>query len=150
NPKAVVKSNFVGVVADKQWQAQQAAAALDVTWADGAKLPAQDGFYDYMRQQPSRDAYTVVADDVEQVVTGAARTVKATYLHPYQIHGSMGSSCGVADVKGTGANATATVWSATQGIYPMRDSVALLLGIPANRVRAIYVEGSGCYGINGA
>ena len=80
----------------------------------------------------------------------AARTVKATYLHPYQIHGSIGSSCAVADVKGTGANATATVWSATQGIYPIRDSVALVLGIPRDRVRAIYVEGSGCYGINGA
>src|SRR5207244_2922415 len=96
------------------------------------------------------DSDTVLSDDVDQMFEQAARTVKATYLHPYQIHGSMGSSCAVADVKGSGANATATLWSATQGIYPIRDSVALILGTARDKVRAIYVEGSGCYGINGA
>lgn len=150
NVKVVVKKDFVGVVADKQWQAIQAAAALQVTWSDPPMLPDQDSFYDYMRKQPSRDSYTVVSDDVDQIFKQAARTVQATYLYPYQMHGSMGSSCAVADVKGNGANATATVWSATQGIYPIRDSVALILGIPTDRVRAIYVEGSGCYGINAA
>ena len=150
NVKVVVKKDFVGVVADKQWQAQQAAAALQVTWSEAPKLPNQEGFYDYMRKQPARDSYTIVSDDVDQMFKQAARTVKATYLHPYQIHGSLGSSCAVADVKGSGADATATVWSATQGIYPIRDSVATVLGMPASKVRAIYVEGSGCYGINGA
>jgi CO/xanthine dehydrogenase Mo-binding subunit len=150
NVKVVVKKDFVGVVADKQWQAIQAAAALLVTWSDGVTLPDQRGFYDYMRKQPSRDSYTVAADDVDQMFKQAARTVNATYLHPYQIHGSLGTSCAVADVRGTGANATATVWSASQGIYPIRDSVALILGVPKENVRAIFVEGSGCYGINGA
>jgi nicotinate dehydrogenase subunit B len=150
NVKVVVKNDFVGVVADRQWQAIQAAAALQVTWSKPAALPSQDGFYDYMRKQPSRDAYSVLADDVDQKLKDAARVVKATYLHPYQMHGSLGTSCAVADVKGTGASATATVWCASQGIYPSRDSVALLLGVPKENVRAIYVEGSGCYGLNAA
>jgi nicotinate dehydrogenase subunit B len=66
------------------------------------------------------------------------------------MHGSLASSCAVADVRGgTGASATATIWSATQGVYPQRDSVAMVLGIPNANVRVIFTEGSGCYGLNG-
>jgi CO/xanthine dehydrogenase Mo-binding subunit len=151
NPQVVVKKDFVGVVADSQWHAINAAAALDVTWSKGAALPVFDQLYDWMRKQPSRDAYTVNSGDVDQNIKNAAKAVSSTYLHPYQMHGSMGSSCAVADVRGgTGANATAKIWSATQGVYPQRDSAALVLGIPAGNVRVIFVEGSGCYGINGA
>ena len=53
--KVVVRNNFVGVVAEKQWQAAQAAKDLKVTWKPGPSLPAQKDFYDYMRKQPSRD-----------------------------------------------------------------------------------------------
>src|SRR5260370_10985061 len=66
------------------------------------------------------------------------------------MHGSIGRSGDVADVQGSGPNGTGTIWSATQGVYPQRDSVALLLGIPRENVRVIFVEGSGCYGLNGA
>jgi len=72
--------------------------------------------------------------------------VKATYRYPYQMHGSMGSSCAVADVQGQ----KATVWSATQSAYPTRSGVALVLGILADDVRVVFTRGAGCYGINGA
>src|SRR5262249_1090912 len=130
NVRVVVKNDFVGVVADRQWEAIQAAATLQVTWSQGIRLPSQDSLYDYMRKQPSRDAYTVLNDDVDQNLKDAGRVVKATYLHPYQMHGSLGTSCAVADVRGSGASATARVWSASQGIYPVRDNVAFLLGVP--------------------
>lgn len=149
NVKVVVKNDFVGVVADKEWQALQAAGALKVTWSQAA-LPDQGTFFDYMRQQPSRDSYTVVASDVDQQLAQASQVVSATYFHPYQMHGSIGTSCAVADVKGTGASGSATIWGPTQGVYPQRDSVAAVLGIPPANVRVIYTDGSGCYGINGA
>jgi nicotinate dehydrogenase subunit B len=144
--KVVVKNNFVGVVAEKPWQAMQAAAQLKATWTAGAGLPAQRGFYDYLRQQPSRDAFVVNSNDVEQTLRGAAATLKATYVHPYQMHASMGTSCAVADVQGN----KATVWSATQSAYPTRSGVALVLGVPADNVRVIFTRGAGCYGINGS
>ena len=62
------------------------------------------------------------------------------------MHGSIGSSCAVADVRGT----TATIWSATQAVYPLRDTTAMVLGLRPDNVRVIFVRGSGCYGINGA
>lgn len=142
----VVKKNFVGVVAEKPWQAIQAAGKLKARWTPGAGLPGHEGFYDYLRKQPSRDAYVVNSGDVEQKMTSATKVLKATYLHPYQMHGSMGPSCAVADVQ----KDKATVWSPTQSAYPTRSGVATLLGMPVENVRVIYARGSGCYGINGA
>jgi CO/xanthine dehydrogenase Mo-binding subunit len=144
--KVVVKNNFVGVVADKQFQAAQAAARLKVVWKPGPGLPSQPGFYEYLRKQPSRDSLVVDSKDVDGRMSAAAQIVKATYYHPYQMHGSIGASCAVADVQGS----TARIWSPTQGVYPQRDSVAMVLGMPAENVRVTYARGSGCYGCNGA
>jgi CO/xanthine dehydrogenase Mo-binding subunit len=149
-PQVVVKNDFVGVVADTQWNATQAASALDVTWSDPATLPDQATLYTWMQQQPSADSYTVNSGDTDQMLKAAATKVSAQYLHPYQMHGSLASSCAVADVRGgSGSSASAKIWSATQGVYPQRDSVAMVLGIPPANVRVIFVEGSGCYGLNG-
>ncbi len=144
--KVVVKNNFVGVVFEKQWQAIQAAEKLTATWKPGPSLPPQASFYDRMRTLPSRDTLLVDSKDVEANLGSAAQVVRATYLHPYQMHGSVGSSCAVADVKAD----SATIWSPTQGVYPQRDSCAMVLGMPKEKVKVIYSRGSGCYGINGA
>jgi nicotinate dehydrogenase subunit B len=144
--KVVVKNNFVGVVFEKQWQAIQAAEKLKATWKPGPALPAQASFHDHMRKLPSRDTFVVDSKDVDANLASAAHVVRATYLHPYHMHGSVGSSCAVADVKADGA----TIWSPTQGVYPQRDSCAMVLGMPKEKVKVIYARGSGCYGINGA
>ena len=84
--------------------------------------------------------------DVTPKLAGAATVVKATYHHPYQMHSSSSSSCAVADVR----NDQATIWSATQAVYPQRNSAAMLLGLTPEQVHVIFARGSGCYGINGA
>ena len=144
--KIVVRKNFVGVVAEKQWQAIQAAQKLKVRWTDGAELPAQKTFFQTMTQQPSRDTLLVDSKDVAQKLAASSAVLQATYMYPYQMHGSIGTSCAVADFK----NNRVTVWSGTQSVYPTRSVVAALLGIPLENVRVIYVRGSGCYGLNGA
>jgi len=144
--KVVVRSNFVGVVAEKQWQAAQAAKDLKVTWKPGPGLPAQKDFYDYIRKQPSGEVMLVNSNDVDNKLKSASRVLKATYLHPYQAHGSIGSSCAVADVQ----QRHATVWSATQSVYPTLHGVSALTGLPLDSVRVIFVRGSGCYGLNAA
>ena len=144
--KVVVRKNFVGVVAEKQWQAAQAVKDLKVTWKPGAGLPAQEDFYDHLRKQPARDSMLVNSNDVDDKLKSASRVLKATYFHPYQAHGSIGSSCAVADVRGL----KATVWSATQSVYPTRHGVSALTGLPLDNIRVIFVRGSGCYGLNAA
>ena len=144
--KVVVKSDFVGVVADKPWQAVQAADRLRVTWSAGAALPPQDDVYQWIRRQPSADSRLIDSGDVDATLASAASVVRATYHYPYQMHGSVGTSCAVADVQGD----RATLWSATQSAYPTRNTTASILGLKQENVRVIYRRGSGCYGINGA
>jgi nicotinate dehydrogenase subunit B len=143
----VVRKNFVGVVCEKPWQAIQAARKLKATWKPGEPLGDQSRLYDRLRSQtPVRDALVVDSGDVEQALGRAATVIKATYRYPYQMHGSMGTSCAVADVR----DGAATVWSPTQSAYPTRSGVAMLLGLPVEKVHVIFRRGAGCYGLNGA
>jgi CO/xanthine dehydrogenase Mo-binding subunit len=153
SPQLVQVNDFVGVVADTEWHAIKAATALasGITWSQGDVLPAQSDLYTYMTQQPSRDSFSVNTGDVDQVMASAAKVITAQYRYPYQMHGALAASCAVADVRGgTGQTATVKVWSATQGVYNMRTVLSNLLRIPAANIEVIFVEGSGCYGHNGA
>jgi CO/xanthine dehydrogenase Mo-binding subunit len=142
----VVKGNFVGVVANKPWQAIQAAARLTIGWTGGEPLRPQADLYRDLRTQPARDTLLVDSGDTDERLSRASAVVRATYHHPYQMHGSIGTSCAVADVRGT----SATLWSATQSAFPMRNTTAAVLGLASENVRVIYTRGAGCYGINGA
>ena len=144
--KVVTRKNFVGVVAEKPWQAIQAAAKLKVNWTPGPALPKQAEFHESLRHQPSRDILLVDSTDSAAELAKAATVLKATYEHPYQMHGSVGSSCAVADVQSD----KATVYSPTQGVWYQKTTCAMILGLKPENVHAIFRRGSGCYGLNGA
>ena len=144
--RVVVKRDFVGVVAEKPWQAIQGAGRLTVTWSGGSGLPLQSDLYERLREQPALDNLVVDSGDVDETLATATSTITATYRHPYQMHGSVGTSCAVAVVRTAGA----TVWSATQAVHPLKSTLAMLLGLSPASVRVVFRRGSGCYGINGA
>ncbi len=145
--KVVVKKNFVGVVAEKPWQAIQAAEKLKVDWTPGSGLPSHADFYEHLRnQKPTRDTLLVDSKDVEQKLAESATVMNATYHHPYQMHGSVGSSCAVADVQSD----KATIYSSTQAVWYQRNTAAIVLGLKPEDLHVIYRPGSGCYGLNGA
>ncbi|HEX8115588.1 MAG TPA: molybdopterin cofactor-binding domain-containing protein, partial [Kofleriaceae bacterium] len=143
----VVRESFVGVVARTQYAAMVAAQQLQVRWKPGPALPPRETFFDFLRRQPSRDQVAVDSSDVDAALgRGGDRVIRARYTYPYQMHGSVGPSCAVADVRADGV----TVWSPTQSVYPTRSCIARLLGIPVETVRVVFKRGSGCYGLNGA
>ncbi len=144
--KVVVRKDFVGVVAKTQYAAVQAARQLRTEWKPGPKLPPQYSFFEHIKTQPSHDSLAVDSKDVDEHLAASGRVVRAKYTYPFQMHGSLGPSCAVADVKAH----SATIWSATQSAYPTRDVTAKLLGLAPDSVRVIYTRGSGCYGLNGA
>jgi nicotinate dehydrogenase subunit B len=144
--KVMVRKDFVGVVAETQHGAASAARQLAVQWNPGPELPAQESFFEHLQKQSARDVLSVDSQDVEPQLAAANSVIRARYTYPYQMHGSVGASCAVADVKPE----SATVWSATQSAYPTRSIMAKLLNLPPDKVRVIYVRGSGCYGLNGA
>jgi nicotinate dehydrogenase subunit B len=144
--KVVVRKDFVGVVAETQYAAMLAARQLAVRWNEGPELPSQKDFSEHLQAQPSKDTLSVDSGDVEKALAAGGNIVRARYTYPHQMHGSVGASCAVADVK----TDQATIWSATQSAYPTRSIAAKILNLPLEKVRVIYVRGSGCYGLNGA
>ena len=144
--RVVRKGTFVGVVAEREEQAERAAKALSVTWTATPVLPEPANLYARFKALATNARVVGESGDVDAALRSAARVVRATYRWPFQLHASIGASCAVADVR----DGKATVWSATQGAHQLCAPIAALLGIPEAQVRVIFTEGSGCYGHNGA
>src|SRR5262249_53144032 len=140
------RNNLGAGGAEGEEQAMGGGDALEVSWQT-APLPSHKNlFADLTTMTPTTDRVLIDTFDVDKALAGAAKTLTATYKYPIQMHGSMGASAAVASVTGN----TATVWSSTQGVYQLRAAIATAIGLPAQNVHVVYVEGSGCYGINGA
>lgn len=145
--KVVVRKDFVGVVAETQYAAIQAAQKLQIEWNPGPPLPDQANFFEeYLVKQPSRDTLFVDSGDVDKQLAAAHKVVRARYTWPYQMHGSIGTSCAVADVR----HGSATIWSPTQSVYPTRSCLSMILGLPVDKIHVVFRRGAGCYGLNGA
>jgi CO/xanthine dehydrogenase Mo-binding subunit len=143
--KVVQDGNFLGVVAQTEWAAIQAARSLKVIWsAPATKFPANpEEMYAYLKNTKSFVERTgAEKGNAASALAQAAKTFEATYRWPYQMHGMIGPSCAVADVRGD----KATIWAGSQAPFITRKGVATLLGIPETNVHFIYRGASGCYG----
>ena len=141
----VREGKFVGVVAKTEWAAIKAARALKVTWSKPtSKVPATpDELFAYLRNtKPVRTLKAVAKGNVAAAMAQGKKNFRATYHWPFQMHGMIGPSCSIADVKG----GKATVWSGPQGPFRTRATVAAILGLKPQDVRIIYHEASGSYG----
>ena len=140
--RVVRKGDFVGVVAEREWDAIKAARALKVTWQESATLPSNADLFERMRAAKTTD--TVIADwgDAPNAFAQAAHVASSTYRCPYQSHAPFGPNCALADVGPNGA----LVMSSTQDIYNSRDMLAQVLGLPIDKIRVQYYEGSGTFG----
>ena len=140
----VVVGDFVGVVAEREEHAVQAARQLCVAWRGAPAPPDLNQPESALRAQPSTPRTLVDRGDVEAAIAGAATPMHRTYLWPYQMHASIGPSCAVADVQAAGV----VVWSGTQNPPWLRADLARLLGRPEHEIEVVRVEAAGCYGRN--
>jgi CO/xanthine dehydrogenase Mo-binding subunit len=142
--KVVRDGRFLAVIADGEWRAVKVAAALAAAarWDVPAALPAGADAAALVR------ALTGETDTILARGTPGApgRTLRAAYTKPFQLHASIGPSCAVALLD----EGRYTVWTHTQGVFPLRAALAELLAAPKEMIRCIHAEGSGCYGHNGA
>jgi nicotinate dehydrogenase subunit B len=143
---AVVRDgSFLGVIAEREEQAIKASVALDKSakWTAGPPLPDPAGIYDHLLSLPSEAS---VISEKQAALPDGVRVFEATYRRPYTAHASIGPSCAVAEFK----DGKMTVWTHTQGVFPLRGNLAMGLKLPADKVHCIHAEGSGCYGHNAA
>jgi len=146
--RVVWRKDFLGLIAEREWDAIRAAEKLKVEWSKaGPAFPETAGIYDHIRKAPVRKRDEgKPTGNVDEAMRTAARVVEAEYEWPFQSHASMGPACALVEIK----DGQATCWTGSQKSHFVRDGVAAMLGLPPDKVRAIWVPGPGAYGRNDA
>ena len=146
--KVVWDKGFLGVVADREWDAIQAAEKLKVEWSQvQPPFPDQAKLYDHIRKAPVRTGKVEKQNgNVEEAFKTAAKVIEADYEWPFQSHASMGPACALVEIK----DGQVTCWSGTQKSHFVQQGLALTLGMPEDKVRVIHRTSPGSYGRNDA
>ena len=144
---AVIQNgSFLAVVAQREEQAIRAQEVLqkNAQWKLANDLPQSlAAWFRGMKQKPTVDT-TVSAK--QAIAKPAVKVLSAQFTKPFIAHGSIGPSCAVALMQDGGI----TVWTHSQGMYPLRADLIKTLGLPAEKIICIHKEGSGMYGQSGA
>jgi nicotinate dehydrogenase subunit B len=142
--KVVWDKGFLGVVADKEWDAIKASQQLKVEWSDAKPpFPDQAALYDHIRKADVRKREVgKETGNVDDAFKSAARVIEAEYEWPFQSHAPMGPACAVVEIK----DGNVTCWTGSQKPHFVQSGIALSLNIPEEKVRSIWVTGPGSYG----
>jgi nicotinate dehydrogenase subunit B len=144
--KVVREGNFLGVVAETEWGAIKAAQSLQAAWSKWEGLPEQSRLYEVVRATKiNKDDVTGNLGHVQEALPKSAKTLKATYDFAIHTHGSIGPSCAIVELR----DGQLICWTASQATHNLRKQLAAMMSMPAENVRCVYLEGSGCYGRNG-
>ena len=137
--------NFAAVLAAREEDAIEAAKKLHAkaVWSDGPGI-AED-YYAWLKAHPTENNVTKEKADPAAKARGVKR-LQAEYRKPFICHASIGPSCALARLQGD----TLEVWSQTQGMFGLRQEIAMVLGMPEEKIIVRHAEGAGCYGHNGA
>ena len=146
--KVVWDKGFLGVVADREWDAIQAAQQLKVEWSDTPPpFPDQAALYDHIRKASVRKRQIEKENgNIDEAFKSAAKVIEAEYEWPFQSHASMGPACALVEIK----DGQVTCWSGTQKSHFQQQGLASTLGVPLESVRVIWKAGPGSYGRNDA
>ena len=149
--RLVRDGSFLAVAAEDEHQAIRAAARV----AAAARGPRRGGLderpipdqllHNRRESFPVRDCRPR-EEPVPEPPPDTPRTVRAVYERPYQMHGSLGPSAALARFDAD----RLTVWTHSQGVYPLRASIAETLGLAPESVDVEHAPGAGCYGHNGS
>lgn len=140
--KVVRRGDFVGVVAEREWDAVRAAQQLKVTWDIKPVLPGNGKMFDRMRSEKTQDRVVQEKGDVVKAFASAPHVATQIGRGPYHAHAAFGPNCAIADVKADAA----LVISTTQDIYGTRTSLAGVVGLPVEKIQVRYQEGASNYG----
>jgi CO/xanthine dehydrogenase Mo-binding subunit len=143
------KGNYVAVVCEREEQAINAARALKTTWDKPATapFPTSQDLFDYLRTAPvAGPGRLTTTGDPDAAFAGAARTIEAEYQIPFQGHTAFAGAHALADP----SNGLMTIYSNDMKTYGMRRGIASFLGMPADRVRVVYMQGPQGFGRSAA
>jgi len=146
--KVVWDKGFLGIIADKEWDAIQASQKLKVEWSQvDPPFPDQASLYDHIRKASVRKRNIEKENgNVDEAIKTGAKVIEAEYEWPFQSHASMGPACALVEIK----DGQVTCWSGTQKSHFVQQVLASTIGVPPESVRVIWKTGPGTYGRNDA
>ncbi|WP_209402343.1 molybdopterin cofactor-binding domain-containing protein [Pseudozobellia sp. WGM2] len=146
--KMVRKDSFIGVLAEKEYEAISLAQQVKslVSWDAPSALPDQNELKSYLKSLPVEEKVQENRGNAESVLATSEHKLEASFFKPYLMHAANGPSCAVAFFE----NDMLQIWSHCQGAYPLRRTIAKLMEMPEDSVNVKAVPGSGCFGHNGA
>lgn len=144
--QSVVDGRFIGLVAHSNLAADTALGELRdaVQWTVPDSLPDRHRLAEFLRAAPNEVTYPI--QQGEALPDDESVSLSQDYLKPYLAHASIGLSCALAQWDGE----TLQVWTHSQGIQNLRDDLTKAFGLSKAAIVIRHVEGSGCYGHNGA
>jgi nicotinate dehydrogenase subunit B len=140
--RMVRRGDFIGVVAENEWDAVRAAQQLRVTWEETPTLSGNEALFTRMRSAKTEDRIVLEKGDVVGAFGSAPHVAAQVCRGPYQSHACFGPNCALAHVTAE----SALVMCSTQDVYGLRATLARMLEMPPAKVRVQYHEGSGTYG----
>lgn len=140
--RIVRRGDFIGVLAEREWDAVRAAAQLKVEWEQPPALPGSDALHAQMRSATTTDNVVLERGNVRVASDEAAITVTQRGHAPYQAHAPFAPNCALADIQASNG----LVICSSQDIHAARRSIATMLGMRPELLRVQYAEGSGTYG----
>jgi len=146
--KLVRKGSFVGIIAEEEYQAIKMRDQLKrrTKWNIEEHLPAKTDLKSLIKNLPTDTKTDEKRGNSASIITKSAIRHSAAYSKPYVMHAANGPSCAVACYR----NNKLQVWTHSQGVYPLRETLSTLLELPEDAIHIKGVPGSGCYGHNGA
>lgn len=135
--------DFVAFISSDETTVQRAAAAAaqHARWESVREIAPAQQEATWLIGQPSIDR--VLGDPVSPA---RGEVFEARYSRPYIAHAAIGPSCALAEQR----NGHLSVWTHSQAVYPLRNSLAGILGRQPETISVHHVQGAGCYGHNGA
>ena len=137
--------NFLAITSHDETAVDLAAAAAvsHVTWQNVEAPTATQQEANWLLQRPAIDRVFGAPD---QGNPQGRQRYEATFTRGYLAHASISPSCGLAEFR----DGRLTVWTHCQGVFPLRAALVKTLGLEASAITVHHVQGSGCYGHNGA
>ena len=147
--KVVRETDFVAVVADSWWRADQALQALRIEWDAGANGNASTASIMAMLREGLADPKLPQArkvGDADTALATAAKVIEAEYSSPYLNHATMEPQTCTAWLKPEGF---LEVWTSTQNGEASMTAAAETAGLPLEKVEVHKMMLGGGFGRRG-
>lgn len=146
--KTVVLGSFIGLIAKEEYQAitLMEKARLLATWETAKQLPQNISLKEHIKSLKTEISTEEDSGNWKNALEQSPIRHQAEFYKPYIMHAANGPSCAVAYFK----DGKLKVWSHSQGVYPLQQTLSSILDLPVESIYVKGVPGSGCYGHNGA